>query len=545
MHSEPEWKRAIAWSDLKEKGRAVVKLGPKQIALFAVGESVKACNNRCPHEGYPLVEGSLDPEAATGREDRPKACLLTCNWHNWRFDLDGGDSSEGDALRLYPTRRDGDDVLVDVADPPPEERIDAALDNLVEAMPRHEYDRLGREMSRLVKAGGALDDAVRRALAFSHDRFEYGGGHAFGAAIDWLDLADRLAEDEAERLAAYLEVIGHMSWDSMREDPFPFASEERPFDRIAFLDAVERQDEKAAAALLRGALSSGIDYERLLPVLHDAAFAHYQAFGHSVIYTYQYWRLAQRLGPGSEAPLLLSLLRHFLNARREDLIPEFRAYRPTLDAWTAALAEGAPLGEAPVAEPETYASLPMAKVMAAILESAAHPEALYEALLTAAALQFLRYDLSMDQRTDNSVAGNVTWLDFTHAITFANAARWAARREPRLWPQALLQIGCFLGRNARFLDETVALEDWRVEKPEAWLNKLQRSLLDHQFPEYIISCHYVKLSAAIQVETALAPDAAFGPILAAALNRMATHPPKRKHLLRTARQSMEFVAREG
>ncbi|MFL5239337.1 MAG: Rieske (2Fe-2S) protein, partial [Rhizomicrobium sp.] len=29
-----------------------------------------AIANRCPHEGYPLSEGTLSP-----------GCLLTCNWH--------------------------------------------------------------------------------------------------------------------------------------------------------------------------------------------------------------------------------------------------------------------------------------------------------------------------------------------------------------------------------------------------------------------------------------------------------------------------------
>ena len=49
-----------------------------------------ACNNRCPHEGYPLVEGALDAES----------CILTCHWHNWKFDLrTGANHYGGDNLR--------------------------------------------------------------------------------------------------------------------------------------------------------------------------------------------------------------------------------------------------------------------------------------------------------------------------------------------------------------------------------------------------------------------------------------------------------------
>ena len=54
---------AGGWSDLQEKRRMVVKFGGKQIALFLNRRgTVYACANRCPHEGYPLVEGSLDDE---------------------------------------------------------------------------------------------------------------------------------------------------------------------------------------------------------------------------------------------------------------------------------------------------------------------------------------------------------------------------------------------------------------------------------------------------------------------------------------------------
>ncbi len=60
--------RVADLDDLAGKGTKVVKVGKKQIALFKTGSGVYACNNRCPHEGYPLVEGNI-----TG------GCVLTCN----------------------------------------------------------------------------------------------------------------------------------------------------------------------------------------------------------------------------------------------------------------------------------------------------------------------------------------------------------------------------------------------------------------------------------------------------------------------------------
>src|SRR5690348_12944849 len=56
--------------------RKLVRANGKQILLLEVEGKTYAIANRCPHEGYPLSEGTLNP-----------GCLLTCNWHNWKFDL--------------------------------------------------------------------------------------------------------------------------------------------------------------------------------------------------------------------------------------------------------------------------------------------------------------------------------------------------------------------------------------------------------------------------------------------------------------------------
>ena len=149
--SSANWVRVTDLDSLIAKGRKVVKAEGKQIALFHVAGrtvedgGIQACNNRCPHEGYPLIEGVL-----SGGADGA-ACKLTCNWHNWKFDLDSGETEiGGDKLRRYPVRVEGGAVLVDITDPAPEELIRTALDNIADAMPRHEYDRIAREVARMV-----------------------------------------------------------------------------------------------------------------------------------------------------------------------------------------------------------------------------------------------------------------------------------------------------------------------------------------------------------------------------------------------------------
>ena len=74
------WTRVIERTRVTPSQPAAVKLRGKHIALFVHEGEVLACNNRCPHEGYPLVEGALDAN-----------CVLTCHWHNWKFDLRSGE----------------------------------------------------------------------------------------------------------------------------------------------------------------------------------------------------------------------------------------------------------------------------------------------------------------------------------------------------------------------------------------------------------------------------------------------------------------------
>ena len=512
---------------LADSGRQIVKVGAKQIALFHGEKGVYACNNRCPHEGYPLKEGSLS-----------EGCILTCNWHNWKFDLESGETLVGgDRLRRYPVHLKDGEIWLDVTDPPPAERATAALSSLRQSFERHEYDRMAREISRLQRAGADPLDAVRAAIGWTHEQLEFGTTHAQAAAADWLAVREDHARDEAERLVPLVEIVGQLAWDTLREARYPYHDAKAAYDPAGLVAAIEREDEPAAVALLRGALAEGLGYRELEAPLAEAALAHYQDFGHSAIYVYKTGQLIERLGPAVAEPLLLALVRSLVFATREDLIPEFRKYGEALAAWDGR-------GERQVGA-EDLARLSVPRALALSLEASADPKALYHALLGAAARQFLQFDLSLQERVDNPVSQNVGWLDFTHAVTFANAVRVLCERHPQLWPRGLLQMACFVGRNAGFVDRELDTATWRVPDRRAFFAQAFHGLLDHGQAEYIVSAHLVKLLSAVHAEVEAAPAAPWVPDLLAATNRFLHSPLKRKHAARTARQALGFVAAEG
>jgi nitrite reductase/ring-hydroxylating ferredoxin subunit len=541
---------AVAELDkLRARRVMVVKHGKKQIALFAVGPEVYACNNRCPHEGYPLSEGTLSQDAGS------QHCLLTCNWHNWKFDLESGETLIGsDNLRRYPVRLADGKVWLDLTDPPAEARAAKALAGLRDAFDRHdrfrEYEHMARELARYMKAGGEPLEALRQAIHWAHDRLEYGTSHAVAAAADWLTLRDWKAQDDpVANLAILTEAIGHFAWDTLREPRYPYPEGQAPYDARALTAAIEAEDEAAAIAQVRGALAAGLGFTDLEAPLAEAALAHYADFGHSAIYVVKTGALIEHLGPTVAEPLLLALVRSLTYGFREDLIPEFKAYAPALEAWPEKpQPNGAPNGAPPRAE--DFAGLATPAALARAGEFADDPISLHRALLGAAGWNMLHFDITAVARNDGPVQDNVNWLDFTHAITFGNAVGELCKRHPGLWPRGLLQMACFVGRNAAFVDPDLDTTGWRIDGgAAAFFEAAAARLLDHGQPEYILSSHLLKTFMAVRAEVwsesgALAGEAGPRADLLAAFNRLQNTPIKRKFTLRGAQQSLDFVARE-
>ncbi len=527
---ENRWTHAIALAELEAKGRVVLRLDGKQIALFATAEGPFACNNRCPHEGYPLREGSLGSGA--------ESCLLTCNWHNWKFDLrDGANLYGGDRLRVYPLRVVDGAVWLDLADPPPADRRAAIMASLRDAFDDEDYERMARELARLRLAGGDLAAALAAAIVWSHDRVEFGWTHAHAGAADWLTLHDAPGRDAEGQLICITEALAHVARDVLREQPYPYPDGSLPYDEDAFVAAIDAEDEPTASAMIRGALSAGLGFASLERGLTRAALLHYADFGHALIYVAKAGPLIARLGRTVALPLLLALVRSIVKASREDLIPEFRGYAPALAAWG---------GAAAAPDSAAYRGLNVERALALTAgHGGADPLALYDALLGANAGNMLRFDTAIQTRVDGAAKDNVGWLDFTHGITFANAVRRQCLRIPELWPQGLLQMACFAGRNARYARADEPPECWQVDDAERFFDAGIEMLFDHGQPEPIVAVHLLKttLAAREEVRAARSPETA-GAVLAA-LNRFLNSPLRRKHVRRTARQATAFVALDG
>ena len=98
----PGFVRVAPLSELEKKGVVTVRASRQRIAVFYDGADVWAVDNRCPHMGFPLDQGSV------------RDGILTCHWHQARFDLRSGCTFDlwADDVARFDTRLEGGDVYV-------------------------------------------------------------------------------------------------------------------------------------------------------------------------------------------------------------------------------------------------------------------------------------------------------------------------------------------------------------------------------------------------------------------------------------------------
>ncbi len=105
--TELTWYRVAALDALPEGRVRTVMAGTHPIALAHIGDEYGALCNRCPHQGGPLGEGTLENG------------VLRCPWHGWDFDPLTGHAKDAHADRVetYPVDVREDGVYVGIAEP--------------------------------------------------------------------------------------------------------------------------------------------------------------------------------------------------------------------------------------------------------------------------------------------------------------------------------------------------------------------------------------------------------------------------------------------
>lgn len=116
--SELVWHKVAELDELVEGRVKSASAGRQSVALVHFDGQYTAMDNRCPHQGGPLGEGSIE-KGESGE------CWLRCPWHGWDFDPltgkpPGGHEDSGQDMFEVDVRDDG--VYVAVPAEPPRDR---------------------------------------------------------------------------------------------------------------------------------------------------------------------------------------------------------------------------------------------------------------------------------------------------------------------------------------------------------------------------------------------------------------------------------------
>jgi len=517
-----DWHKVSTVERLENDGRVVSKIGKKQLLIVQTKAGVFAINNRCPHEGYPLSEGTLQDD-----------CMLACNWHGWTFDLNEGKALQGrDPVKTYAVKIDGADIFVDLAPEPFEKRLGAAESEFFDAFSEHDYERMARALCRYIDAGGLYEDIAKQVIAESGDFLERGFGHAHAGLVDWIDLA---GDDKELRLVAFLEALGHFSWDRLFSRKATMPNEALEWDEGEFRTAIESMDQNRALQLCNGAFTKGLSFVDLKPIFLRQVFAHYAGFGHPAIYVMKAEQLIDRLGKQIEQTLCMQITRYLCLAGREDLIPEFREFQTLMQFPQKK-------GSVVVPAASGLSGKSIRQLLPLVDGAVSSNHEKWETLLAAAAWDMLKFDQNRQDIIEQPIAQNVGWLNFTHAITFAEALYFHASEDDSFWRSGHLQQACFIGRNAKFLSGP-EFDLYRVTDKKRFQAQQKAALFNMDVGEYIYAVHRVKLTVATENLLPLVSELTAN-LLCAALNRFLSGKVRQRQPARTAYQARVIVERD-
>jgi nitrite reductase/ring-hydroxylating ferredoxin subunit len=418
---------AVAVADIPNGRGRLWRHGDKRIALMRTDRGVYAADNRCPHQGYALVQGDMSGD------------VLTCAWHNWKFRLtDGQCLFGGENIRTYPVRISEGYVFVDVTDPAPEQIAPQLFGSLLDAMGDVNVGRMARDTMRLRKIGTPLAEVVRFGVRYGATRAEYGWNHSLATLADCLTMA---AAFEGPLRA--LPVIQGLSVVSQTEVRRPLRPQPDPVDVVsaygsaaaalaAFPGLVDAEQADEAEGVLRGALRAGAAPGEIRHAFLTAITNHFLGYGHPMIYCQKAFDLLDRIGWAEAETVLAPLVPAITWSTRYDRLPYMRRF---LGAWRDSgpdlswYAPGEPAGHDLTPLRRTLldgaAEDAVAGVLGSLKAGVAVP-AVIDVIAAVAAARLGRFDVDLD--TDD--ASDAGWLDVTHTLTYTNALRWAWAADP-------------------------------------------------------------------------------------------------------------------
>ncbi len=434
-------------------GVRVVRGADRPIAVFAGKDgTVAAVDNRCPHMGFPLHKGTIEDG------------ILTCHWHEARFDLKSGCTFDlfADDVPVYEVQvRDGDVVWVSAL---PRQSGDASRRyqaQLRKGMEQNVSLIQAKAIIGLLRSGASVREIVLPAARFGTR--ERDGWNGNNGGMTFLTCAANLAPlvgEETAVLALFqgtAQAAGDCANQPPRRDRDPLDNRDAPLPTLKrwLLHWTRIRHRDAAERTLQTAIVNGAPPAQLCDLLFSAATERFYADGgHVLDEINKAAELLDLIGWEHAADVLPSLISHLVSARGGEEIGAWRHpvdLVPPLTALANELPDLLQTGAAATENWDDVAGLahallggedPLANLAAlkSAFAAGARPIQAARALAYAAGLRVARFSAS------NEVGD---WITVLHTFTYCSALHQAVKRCP---DSPLVLRGVFHGAVAVYLD---------------------------------------------------------------------------------------------
>ncbi len=472
------WIKVAQAGDFETTDRKVVSAGDRPVLLLRHNGGFYAVDNRCPHMGFPLDKGSV------------KDCILTCHWHDARFDLQSGGTVDqfADDVRAYPVElRDGT-VWIDIA--PRQDEQGHQLKRLHVGLERSIRLVLAKAAIALLDGGGDPREPFIAGLRFGTHYRAAGWGQGLTMLTCLMNMLPYL--DRADRPRALFHGLDAVSVESsgmaprFMIDSLPGATPDLETLKRWFRKFIEVRDKEGTERCVVSAIRAGATSADMADMLFAAITDHrYIQVGHPADFANKALEALDIAGWEYAEPVLASLVRGIARASRME---ESNAWRNPIDLVAILEAAFVELPDVVRAGAAARAARPWSdRAGLAVRLLSVDPQANVDALLVA-----LR-----DGETAEHVAGSVAyaaalriarfhtanefpdWDTALHTFTFANAVHQGIRRiveadQDRATPEATpeeralpLLRGVFDAAMSVYLDRFLNTPPARLPQPHA------------------------------------------------------------------------------
>jgi len=406
--------------DLPESSMKMVKVDGHRVCLVRTSTGVHAIDHACPHEGYGLTQGDLDGD------------LVTCEWHNWKFRVTDGACVLGqEAVRVHQvTVADDGGISVELTRPEPESLRPQLTESLRAGIAKEYRGQVARDVVRLLKASANPGELIWEAVAHGAPRAEFGWGHSVASATDCLSMVD-LYEGDQRALPIVQGIMGIAESERFRPvQDLPEPATSGGVGAAAFRAVVEREDTTAAQAMVLAAIERGDTAADLRPWFTGAVSDHHLSYGHGAIYSQKAFELLDMIGWERASTVLPYLVPTLVYGTREDKLPYMRPFLKEMAGADLGVLAAIDVADGWEDDGTLHDALmgsdrraPM-NAAAEALRAGAGVDGLIDVVVRAVSERMLRYDTDGEFDFEDDFG----WLDITHGLTYANAARWHHRQ---------------------------------------------------------------------------------------------------------------------